>query len=135
MLSLGPCRAVLNDTGRRGILLSKTLVVVTVSRSRAERTRRTVLLASVALIGLAGCSGGDGDTEQAATDATSDGLDLGEANVVGVEFDRQESVVVRGHDQTLGYGGRAVIVDLEAGATRTVDQGSDSRPFSESDCP
>jgi hypothetical protein len=44
-------------------------------------------------------------------------------------------VVVRGHDQTHGYGGRTVLVDLEANATRTVDQGTDPQSFSDSDCP
>jgi hypothetical protein len=44
-------------------------------------------------------------------------------------------VVVRGHDQTHGYGGRAMLVDLEAGATRTVSQGPERQAFDESDCP
>jgi hypothetical protein len=60
------------------------------------------------------------------------------------EFTRSETVeipdgvrcvVVRGHDQTHAYGGRAALVDLETGATRFVDQGSEPRSFSESDCP
>ncbi len=44
-------------------------------------------------------------------------------------------VVVRGHDQTHGYGGRATLVNLETGATRGVLQGSDPGSFDESDCP
>ncbi|EJN58919.1 hypothetical protein [Halogranum rubrum] len=31
--------------------------------------------------------------------------------------------VVRGHDQTHGYGGQATLVNLETGATRGVRQG------------
>ena len=44
-------------------------------------------------------------------------------------------VVVRGHDETHGYGGVAVLADLDSGATRAIDQGSESRSFDESDCP
>jgi hypothetical protein len=44
-------------------------------------------------------------------------------------------VVVRGHDETHGYGGQAMLVNLDSGATRAVDQGSDQQSFSESDCP
>jgi hypothetical protein len=44
-------------------------------------------------------------------------------------------VVVRGHDQTHGYGGRAALVTLDTGATRFVDQGPEPRSFSGSDCP
>jgi hypothetical protein len=44
-------------------------------------------------------------------------------------------VVVRGHDQTHGYGGRAMILNLESGATRVVDQGPDAQQFAASDCP
>lgn len=44
-------------------------------------------------------------------------------------------VVVRGHDQTHGYGGLAMLADLDTGATRTIDQGSDRRTFETSDCP
>jgi hypothetical protein len=43
-------------------------------------------------------------------------------------------VVVRGHDQTHGYGGGAMLVNLDSGATRQVDQGSDARSFDASDC-
>jgi len=44
-------------------------------------------------------------------------------------------VVVRGHDQTHGYGGLAAVVDLESGETRLVDQGTDAREFAADDCP
>jgi hypothetical protein len=44
-------------------------------------------------------------------------------------------VVVRGHDQTHGYGGRLVVVDLDSGATTSVDQGADRQSVDASDCP
>ena len=44
-------------------------------------------------------------------------------------------VVVRGHDETHGYGGVAAAVDLDAGLVRLVDQGPDQRSFDPSDCP
>jgi len=44
-------------------------------------------------------------------------------------------VVVRGHDQTHDYGGRAMVVALDSGATKAIDQGSEPRPVDESDCP
>ena len=44
-------------------------------------------------------------------------------------------VVVRGHDQTHGYGGRAVLVNLDSGATRGVLQGADPQSFGAGDCP
>jgi hypothetical protein len=44
-------------------------------------------------------------------------------------------VVIRGHDQTHGYGGRAMAVNLDTGATRSVDQGRERTAFEESDCP
>jgi hypothetical protein len=44
-------------------------------------------------------------------------------------------VVVRGHDQTHEYGGRAAVVNLETGAVRVVDQGPDPLTFDASDCP
>ncbi|WP_210424086.1 hypothetical protein [Halorussus ruber] len=40
-------------------------------------------------------------------------------------------VVVRGHDQTHGLGGQAMVVDLRTGATEAVEQGPDARNFSE----
>jgi hypothetical protein len=39
-------------------------------------------------------------------------------------------VVVRGHDQTHGYGGQAMVVDLDTGATEAVRQGPEPRDFS-----
>jgi len=44
-------------------------------------------------------------------------------------------VVVRGHDQTHGYGGVAMLVTLDSGATRAVDQGSERQSFDGADCP
>lgn len=44
-------------------------------------------------------------------------------------------VVVRGHDQTHGYGGQTILVDLESGATETDEQGPEPRTFGEEDCP
>jgi hypothetical protein len=38
-------------------------------------------------------------------------------------------VVVRGHDQTHGYGGRGIVVDLETNSTQTIQQGTDGRVF------
>ncbi|RJX44135.1 hypothetical protein DM826_03405 [Halonotius aquaticus] len=44
-------------------------------------------------------------------------------------------VVVRGHDQTHGYGGRAVVVNLDSGGQNAIQQGSERQAVSESDCP
>jgi len=44
-------------------------------------------------------------------------------------------VVVRGHDQTHDYGGRAMLVNLDSGAMRGVSQGSEPHDLSESECP
>ena len=44
-------------------------------------------------------------------------------------------VVVRGHDQTHGYGGQAMLVNLESGATASVRQGSDRGPVDPARCP
>ncbi|WP_144904748.1 hypothetical protein [Halobellus captivus] len=44
-------------------------------------------------------------------------------------------VAVRGHDQTHGYGGRMMVVNVASAATRAVDQGADRQPVDESDCP
>ena len=44
-------------------------------------------------------------------------------------------VVVRGHDQTHGYGGRAVLVDLASGHTLAVNQGAEPDAFDSTDCP
>jgi len=46
-----------------------------------------------------------------------------------------DCVVVRGHDQTHGYGGQVMLLALESGATRTVDQGSEPDSFEGVDCP
>jgi len=46
-----------------------------------------------------------------------------------------DCVVVRGHDQTHGYGGQAMLLALDSGATRTVDQGSAPDSFESGDCP
>ena len=43
-------------------------------------------------------------------------------------------VVVRGHDQTHGYGGRAVVVNLESGSQTTIQQGADRQSVSKTDC-
>jgi hypothetical protein len=44
-------------------------------------------------------------------------------------------VVVRGHDQTHGYGGRAALVTPAAGATRAIDQGPDRQSLAGEQCP
>ena len=44
-------------------------------------------------------------------------------------------VVVRGHDQTHGYGGRAMLVDVGSGETSAVDKGAEPETFSSEDCP
>ena len=44
-------------------------------------------------------------------------------------------VVVRGHDQTHGYGGRVILLELDRGSKRAINQGSAPRSFSRSDCP
>ncbi|WP_253736423.1 hypothetical protein [Halohasta salina] len=46
-----------------------------------------------------------------------------------------DCVVVRGHDRTHGYGGRAMLVTLDSGATQAVDQGSEPDSFEGVDCP
>ena len=46
-----------------------------------------------------------------------------------------DCVVVRGHDQTHGYGGQAVLVNVETGATRAVRQGADRRQVDPGYCP
>lgn len=46
-----------------------------------------------------------------------------------------DCVVVRGHDQTHEYGGRAVVVDLEAAAVRGVNQGPERQRIDEAICP
>jgi len=46
-----------------------------------------------------------------------------------------DCVVVRGHDQTHGYGGQAMLVTVATGATRAVRQGTDRQSFEGADCP
>ncbi len=46
-----------------------------------------------------------------------------------------DCVVVRGHDQTHGYGGQAMLVSVESGATRAVDQGPEPRSMADQSCP
>ena len=42
-------------------------------------------------------------------------------------------VVVRGHDQTHGYGGQAMVVGIDSGAAQAVRQGPEPRSFSDFD--
>ncbi|MFB6255941.1 MAG: hypothetical protein ABEH58_04310 [Haloplanus sp.] len=44
-------------------------------------------------------------------------------------------VVVRGHDETHGYGGRAMLVNVETGAARTVEQAGERRSVADRGCP
>lgn len=53
---------------------------------------------------------------------------------IAVPADRP-CVVVRGHDQTHGYGGRAMAVTLQSGATAAIDQGDEPTTVDESGCP
>ena len=46
-----------------------------------------------------------------------------------------DCVVVRGHDQTHGYGGRAALVNLDSGAMQVVEQGGERQSFDAGDCP
>lgn len=46
-----------------------------------------------------------------------------------------DCVLVRGHDQTHGYGGQAMLVSLESGTTEGVDQGPEPDSFEGIDCP
>ena len=45
--------------------------------------------------------------------------------------DGVRTVVVRGHDQTHGYGGQTMLVDLEAGTTEAVRQGPEPQSFAD----
>jgi hypothetical protein len=49
--------------------------------------------------------------------------------------DGTSCVVVRGHDQTHGYGGWAALVNVETGATRVVRQGSERMSVAGLRCP
>jgi len=44
-------------------------------------------------------------------------------------------VVVRGHDQTHEYGGRAMLVNVDSGAVEPADQESERATFTADDCP
>jgi len=44
-------------------------------------------------------------------------------------------VVVRGHDQSHGYGGQAMVVAVESGVTRPVQQGSERARLADVTCP
>ncbi|MBB6647378.1 hypothetical protein [Halobellus ruber] len=46
-----------------------------------------------------------------------------------------DCVVVRGHDQTHGYGGRLAVVAPDSGAIRTVDQGPEPQSTDGEACP
>ncbi|MFB6169084.1 MAG: hypothetical protein ABEJ43_09595 [Haloferacaceae archaeon] len=52
-----------------------------------------------------------------------------------VETGTRACVVVRGHDQSHGYGGQAALVTLDSGQVRFVRRGPDRRSFDASDCP
>jgi hypothetical protein len=44
-------------------------------------------------------------------------------------------VVVRGHDQTHGYGGQAMLVNLGSGATKIVRQSAEKQSVADATCP
>ena len=52
-----------------------------------------------------------------------------------IEVGSASCVVVRGHDQTHGFGGRAVLFDLDSEAAESIAQGTAPRPFNSTDCP
>ena len=77
-----------------------------------------------------------------------DGTRLGRRDLLHAHsrqpFTRSESVevpsetscvVVRGHDQTHGYGGQAMLLHLDSGGRRTVEQGSEVQSFDADSCP
>jgi|AntRauTorcE11898_2_1112593.scaffolds.fasta_scaffold21523_2 hypothetical protein len=79
---------------------------------------------------------------------TLDGEELGRRDLAHAhgtrEFTRSETVsipgnvecvVVRGHDQTHGYGGKAALVSVSSGSTRFLLQGSEPTSFANADCP
>nr|WP_241430776.1 hypothetical protein [Haloferax elongans] len=76
-----------------------------------------------------------------------DGTELGKRELLHAhgtkEFTRSETisipegttcVVVRGHDQAHGYGGQAMLVNLETGAVRAERQGSEPSSFEGAEC-
>ncbi|PSP15278.1 hypothetical protein BRC62_07945 [Halobacteriales archaeon QH_10_67_13] len=107
----------------------------------------------------------DEDDEDGSEAGDGEELDLAEANVVDVaiepagpedayefavtlpharqpftrsatiEVGSASCVVVRGHDQTHGFGGRAVLFDLDSEAAESIAQGTAPRPFNSTDCP
>jgi anti-sigma28 factor (negative regulator of flagellin synthesis) len=79
---------------------------------------------------------------------TLDGEQLGRRDLLHAhgtqEFTRSETVkvpdgttcvVVRGHDQNHGYGGEAMLVNLESGATEAVRQGGEKQSVADATCP
>ncbi len=52
-----------------------------------------------------------------------------------IEVGSASCVVVRGHDQTHGYGGRAVLFAFDSETARTVAQGTAPQSFDSTDCP
>jgi len=44
-------------------------------------------------------------------------------------------VIVRGHDQTHGYGGQVMVVALPSGATRAIQQGPEKASVADEPCP
>lgn len=75
---------------------------------------------------------------------TLEGKNLGRRELLHAhgtqEFTRSEQitipsevthVVVRGHDQTHGYGGQTIVIELESGEQRKVDQGTEAADFSD----
>ncbi|SEL60519.1 hypothetical protein [Haloferax larsenii] len=78
---------------------------------------------------------------------TPDGTELGRRTLLHAhstrEFTRSETisipeettcVVVRGHDQTHGYGGQAMLVNLETGEVRAERQGSEPKSVADAEC-
>jgi len=79
---------------------------------------------------------------------TLDGEQLGRRDLLHAHstapFTRSETVaipddaacvVVRGHDQTHGYGGQAMTVAAPGGDTQAIQQGPERQPVAASDCP
>ncbi len=52
-----------------------------------------------------------------------------------IEVGSASCVVVRGHDQSHGYGGRAVAFDLDSTRASGLTQGTEPRSFGDTDCP
>ena len=115
--------------------------------------------AGVGVVGVAGCAD-DGGTGEGDADGgedgyanwwqveTLDGEQLGRRDLLHAHstapFTRSETVevpgdvdcvVVRGHDRTHEYGGRAMTVAVESGETAAVRQGADRESLAADDCP